>query len=108
MIIVKMVGLGLGCSKFSGRNSYVRNINCENSKILLREPIHTPPNFNIDMAIVDKGVKVVVIHNVRWQDSHGDAHVSIVSRLHGGPEVEVFEITNHAAGTGGRNDTVEE
>ena len=60
------------------------------------------------MAIVDKCMNVVVIHNVRWQDSHGDVHVSVVSRLHGGPEVEVFEITDHAAGTRGRNDTVEE
>ncbi len=74
----------------------------------LREPVHTLLNFNIHLAIVDKGMKFVVVHNVGWQDGHGDAHVCVVSRLHGGPKVEVFEITNHAAGTGGRNDTVEE
>jgi len=60
------------------------------------------------VAIVDKGMKLVVVHNVGGQDCHGNAHVGIVSWLHGGHKVEIFEIAYHASGTGGGYDTVEE
>ncbi len=59
------------------------------------------------MAIVDNGMQLVVVHDGRGEDCHGDAHVSIVSRLHGGSKVEIFEITHHAAGAGGGNDAIE-
>jgi len=74
----------------------------------LREPVHAPSDFYIDVAIVDKGMQLVVVCDVRREDCHWDAHVSIVSRLHGGSEVEIFEITHHALGTGDGNDAVEE
>jgi len=73
----------------------------------LREPIHALSDFHIDMAIVDKGMQLVVVHDVRREDCHWDAHVSVVGRLHGGSKVEIFEITHHALGTGGGNDAVE-
>jgi len=60
------------------------------------------------MAIVDKGVEVVMGHDVGGQYGHGNAHVGIVGQLHGGPEVEIFEVTNHTTGTGCGDDTVEE
>jgi len=41
-----------------------------------------------------------VVHDGRGKDSHGDVHVCIVHRLHGGSKVEVFEITHHALGAG--------
>ena len=74
----------------------------------LRESIHAPSDFHIDMAIMDKGMKLVVVHDVWWEDCHGDAHVGIVGRLHGGPKIAIFEITHHAVGTRGGNDAVEE
>jgi len=73
----------------------------------LRESIHAPPDFDIDVAIVDKGMQLVVVHDGRGKDCHGDVHVSIVSRLHGGSKVEIFEITHHAAGTRGENNAIE-
>ncbi len=73
----------------------------------LQESIHALPDFDIDMAIVDKGMQVVVVHDGRGKDCHRDVHASIVSRLHGGSKVEIFEITHHAVGAGGGNDAIE-
>jgi len=73
----------------------------------LREPIHAPSDFHIDMAIVDKGMQLIVVHDVRQEDYHWDAHVSIVGRLHGGSNVEIFAITHPASGTRGGNDAAE-
>jgi len=73
----------------------------------LWESIHTPQDFNIDMVIVDEGMQLVVVHDGRGEDSHGDAHVCIVCRLHGGTKVEIFEVTHHAAGAGHRDNTFE-
>jgi len=74
----------------------------------LREAIHPTANFNIDMTIVDNGVEIVVLHDVRRKDCNWDAHVGIVGGLHGGAQVEIFEVTHHVFGTGGGHNAVEE
>jgi len=74
----------------------------------LWQPVHTSLNFNIDIALVDQGVGIIVINDLVRQDSHGDVHVCIVFCWHGGAQVEIFKITHHALGIGGGHNTVEQ
>ncbi len=60
------------------------------------------------MAIVDEGMKVVMVHDIRRDDSDRNAHVRIVSRLHGGAQVKILDVAHHAAPAGGGHHAVEE
>jgi len=62
----------------------------------------------MDMAVMDKCMEGIVVHDVWWDNGNWNAHVGIVGGLHGGAQVEIFEVTHHAFGTGGGHKTVEE
>jgi len=74
----------------------------------LWQSIHTLANFDIDMAMVDKCMEDVVVHDVWWDNGNWNAHVGIVGGGHWGTQVEIFEVTHHALGIGGRHNAVEE
>jgi len=50
----------------------------------LWEPIHAMPDFDINVPIVDKWVKIVMYHDVRGQGGDQDAHVHIIRWFHWG------------------------
>ena len=58
------------------------------------------------MVVVDKGSKVVLVHDGWREEPDGDAHV-LVAR-HGGVEVEVLDVDGHELGVGSGEDAVEE
>jgi len=47
-------------------------------------------------------------HDIRGNVGDGNAHVSIVSGLHGGSQVKILDVTHHAMSSGGGHHTVEE
>jgi len=49
----------------------------------LWEAVHAALDFHVDMAIVDKCMQLVVVHDVRREDSNRDEHVSVISGWHG-------------------------
>jgi len=65
-------------------------------------------DFHIDVAIVDEGMEIVVGHDIWGYGTNGDAHVSVVTQLHGRAKVEILDVAHHAAPAGGGNNTVEE
>jgi len=66
------------------------------------------PDLHINMAIVDKGMKIVMVHDVGRNNSDQNAHVSIIGRLHGGAQVKVLDVAHHALSARCGHDTVEE
>jgi len=66
------------------------------------------PYFNVDMSLVDQQMKVVMVKDLRGQDCHRDMHLCIVFGWHWGTQVEIFEVSHHTLGIGGRHDAVEE
>jgi len=50
----------------------------------LREAIHAASDLHVDMAIVDKCMQLVVVHDFGREDSHWDVHVGIISGWHWG------------------------
>jgi len=73
----------------------------------LGKAVHAFADFHIDVAFVDKVVELVMVHDLRGDGRHRDAHVSVVGRLHGGAKVKILEVAHHAAGVGDGEDTVE-
>ena len=71
----------------------------------LWEAIHPFAYFNIDIAIFDKQVEVVVFHDGQWYIGDADAHVFIA--FHICVEVEIFEIHAHEACIGCGDGAVE-
>ncbi len=45
-------------------------------------------DFHIDVAIVDEGMEIVVVHDIWGYGTNGDVHVTIVARLHWHAKVE--------------------
>jgi len=74
----------------------------------LWEAIHAMLNLNIDMAMVDQAVKLVMVHDVVREHGHRDVHVSIVLGFHWCAKVKIFEVAHHALGIGHGDDAVEE
>jgi len=60
------------------------------------------------VAIVDEGMEIVVGHDIQGYDTNRDAHVSVVTWLHGRAEVEILDVAHRAVPTGGGNNTVKE
>jgi len=73
----------------------------------LGKAIHTLADLHINVAFVDEIVELVMVHDLRGDGGHGDAHVGIVSWLHGGAKIEVFEVAHHASAVRDGEDTVE-
>jgi len=70
---------------------------------------HTyPADFHVDVTVVDKVMQFVVIHDCWGNNSDWDAHVGIVSGLHGCAKVEILEVAHHAPRAGGGDNAVEE
>ena len=67
--------------------------------------VHAFADFDINVAVVDERVKVVLLHDDFGNLLDGDAHVLVSG--HGRTEVKVFEIDGHEFGVGGRYDAVE-
>jgi len=50
----------------------------------LWQAIHASANFNVNMAMVDKGMEGIVGHDIQWNYGDRDAHVCIIGWWHGG------------------------
>ena len=71
----------------------------------LGKAVHCIANFGIDMAIVDEGPEVVLVHD--GFGDHMDWNPDVFVAGHGMVEVEVFEINGHETSKGGGEDLVE-
>jgi len=69
--------------------------------------IHAALDFDVNMAVVDQGMEVVVVHDIIGEHGNRDVHVGVVLGLHGGAQIKVFEVTHHASCIGHGDDTVE-
>jgi len=65
-------------------------------------------DLHINMTNVDEGMEVVMVHDVGRNDGNWNAHVSIIRGLHGVAQIEVFDVTHHAAAAGHGYNTVKE
>jgi len=74
----------------------------------LREAIHAALNLNIDMAMVDQTVELVMVHDFVREHGHRDVHVGVVLGLHWCAQIKIFEVVHHALGVGSGDDTVKE
>ncbi len=73
----------------------------------LWEAIHAFPDFHIDMAIVDKVMEIVMVHDCVGNGGDVDVHVSIISGWHGCAEVKIFKITDQASRAWCGDDAIE-
>ena len=67
--------------------------------------VHAFSNFDIDIAVVNFGIQVITAHDVRGNIVNADAHV--FKLIHGGVEIEIFDVGCAKFGVGSRDDAVE-
>ena len=72
----------------------------------LRKAVHAFAEFGHVVVVVDKGLQVVLSHNVRWDILDGDANV-LVAR-HWCVEVEIFDVDRHKRGVWSGEDAIDE
>ena len=67
--------------------------------------VHAFSNFDIDITVVNFGIQVIAAHDVRGNIVNADAH--IFKLIHGGVEIEIFDVGCAKFGVGSRDDAVE-
>ncbi len=65
-------------------------------------------DLHVNMTIVDEGMEVVMVHDIGRNNGDQNVHVSVIGGLHGGAQIEVFDVTHHAAATRHGYNTVKE
>lgn len=70
----------------------------------LWEAVHAHADFNHDHVVVDKGRKIVLVHDVGWDEFDGDPHVFELG--HWRTKVKVLDVNRHVLRVGSGDDAV--
>ena len=72
----------------------------------LGKAVHAFVDFNIDIAFVDKGGKVVLLKDGLWDQ--GDREHHVFGTIEVGVQVEILNVHGHKQGVGSGNDAVKD
>jgi len=72
----------------------------------LGQAIHAFGDFNVDIILVHKGCKIVLLEDLGGNGAHGDSHV--LRAFHVSVQVEVLDVHAHESATSCGEDAVEE